>query len=429
LLGGSSYRVSVRHPGFVPYFSDRLRLDGERATIPPIRLQALRMLSGRIQDRQGGPVAGARVFVPGGGPATATDSNGGFALGRVSPGKTVVLVEHSGFWLQGWLVDPSARGEMGPFVLVRRNHRPAPIIKPMSDPISPEEARALANRLLEPYLREEPRKRDDRARLAAIASLGEFDLLRALDRLQDGRFPDEDPTYQFTRSKLARILALTDPASADAMAEAIPAPARKAQALADIARALPASERARKRDLLERVAFVLRNDLLPRHAALSPPGQGRSAARWPDGGSAARPGRTCDGLGLRGARPGGGQEAGRLRGRRSSDPGKFECMLLARYDREVAAVQFQRMDDYLRSLAAGKGPQSEFNSRAISGKGCIEPRAAVALLESLTAPREFSRNHPVHDARLTLAEALGLPSEKRWRRLWRSMAAQIPLDE
>ena len=34
----------------------------------------------------------------------------------------------------------------------------------------------------------------------------------------------------------------------------------------------------------------------------------------------------------------------------------FECMLLARYDREVAAALFEPMDSYLRSLAARKGP-------------------------------------------------------------------------
>ncbi|MGO9916308.1 MAG: carboxypeptidase regulatory-like domain-containing protein, partial [Isosphaeraceae bacterium] len=189
MLGGSSYRVSIRHPGFVPYFSDWVRLDGERATIPPIRLQALLRLSGRIQDRQGRAVTGARVFVPGGGPSTTTDANGGFALAGVNPGKNVVLFEHAGFWLDGRLVDPSAGVELGPLTLVRKNEQPGPIIKPQADPIAPEEARALADRLLEPYLRAGPQQRDDRARLAAIASLGEFDLDRALDLLQDGKFP------------------------------------------------------------------------------------------------------------------------------------------------------------------------------------------------------------------------------------------------
>jgi hypothetical protein len=107
----------------------------------------------------------------------------------------------------------------------------------------------------------------------------------------------------------------------------------------------------------------------------------------------------------------------------------FECMLLARYDREVADTLFQPMDAYLRALAGQKGPQNEFNAPAIVAEGCIDPRAAVALAESLTPPREFSRNHPVHDARFRLAEMLGLPTEKRWKRLWRSMSTQLPLDD
>ena len=90
---------------------------------------------------------------------------------------------------------------------------------------------------------------------ANSTSIAPFDLL------QDGKFPDENPSYQFTRSVLAVILAETDPAAAEAMAEAIPMPDRKAEALAYVARSLPASERGRKRDLLERVTFLLRNDL------------------------------------------------------------------------------------------------------------------------------------------------------------------------
>ena len=41
LLSGSTYRVSIRHDGFVPFVSDWVTLNGERAAIPPIRLQPL----------------------------------------------------------------------------------------------------------------------------------------------------------------------------------------------------------------------------------------------------------------------------------------------------------------------------------------------------------------------------------------------------
>jgi hypothetical protein len=104
-------------------------------------------------------------------------------------------------------------------------------------------------------------------------------------------------------------------------------------------------------------------------------------------------------------------------------------MLLARYDREVAAVLFLPMDAYLRSLIRQKGPHNQFSASVVVAKGCIDPVAAVALSESLTPRHEFSRFDPAHDARFQLAEMLGLPTEKRWRRLWRSMATQLPLDD
>jgi hypothetical protein len=56
---------------------------------------------------------------------------------------------------------------------------------------------------------------------------------------------------------------------------------------------------------------------------------------------------------------------------------------------------------------------------------CIDPRSAVALLESLTLPRDFAIANPVHQARIRLAELLGLPREKRWIRLWGTMFARL----
>ena len=61
--------------------------------------------------------------------------------------------------------------------------------------------------------------------------------------------------------------------------------------------------------------------------------------------------------------------------------------MLAHYDRAVAAALFEPMDAYLRSLASRKGPQNGFNAISIAAKGCIDPRAAVTLMESLTPPR------------------------------------------
>ena len=85
-------------------------------------------------------------------PTTVTDAEGRFALAGINPGKTVILVEQTGFRLQGWLVDPSSQAEVGSLTLVRASEAPGPVMKPLADPIPPEESRALADRLLEPYL-------------------------------------------------------------------------------------------------------------------------------------------------------------------------------------------------------------------------------------------------------------------------------------
>ncbi len=619
LLGGSSYRVAIRHPGFVAYFSDWVRLDGERATIPAIRLQPLQRLSGRVRDKQGRGVGGARVSVPGGGPSSATDADGRFSLSGVSPGKTVILVEHAGFWLQAWLVDPSAVREAGPLALARTTEGPGPAVTPQADPIPPEEARALADRLLAPYLPEEAEEADQEAKLAAIASLAEFDLDRALELFQKQRFADRRFSFGDAPFGLALKLAETDPARAEAMVESIRQIPNRALAYMRLAKASPARERARKLALLEQATTLFANEHRPgppvfrlqllsalaeqwldlgerqRARLLLEEGKAIDDARFPrsafsiddflmqlarldpdqalerlrklptailsgdpyDPGAAVAVALATDhpakaeqafhlwkrnwvhsdhtnryvmrlcrrlarvdpaiarrvaasrerpaeramawayvALGLAETKKSGAveaidnaiQEIDRLREsgpgpeqvmilqgiramwptnpavailpvvERSAperlaqvfwravalhpqlDPTKkeqlrfsnvgFECMLLARYDRDVAAVLYQPMDAYLRSIAASKGPQEEFNVMAILGKGCIDPRAAVALLESLTAPREFSHNNPVHDAKLQLAEALGLPSDKRWKRLWwRSASGQIALEE
>jgi hypothetical protein len=114
----------------------------------------------------------------------------------------------------------------------------------------------------------------------------------------------------------------------------------------------------------------------------------------------------------------------------------FECILLVRYDRSVAAALFAPIDAHLRSLAARKGQRSAYAYSHLLAKGCIDPPAAVALLESLTPrdrlstqPGRFDPSTPDHTARINLAPALGLPPEKRWKYLWSRMRMQLPIDD
>ena len=600
--------MSIRRDGFVPFISDWVMLSGERATIPAIRLQAFQQLTGQINDRQGRPVAGARVFVPAGGPATATDDQGRFSLAGINPGKTVVLAEQAGFRLQGWLTDPSAHAQVGPFTLLRTSETPDSVIKPLADPMPPGESRALANRLLEPYLHDATDKgRDDRIP-AAISTLGEFDPDRALELLQNAKFADDDLSYQNLRLSLATRLAAANPVGAEALAEAIPLAQTKIRALASVAEAIPANERARKIAMLDKAAKLLKDDVpaeygnrlrliaavaeqwldmdeldrarrvleegktsdnffqtgfLGQLARLEPrqviarlqklptgvdsysrnlemaevavqlatdhPAEAEQVFNLRDGGnepghaknyvsrlcrrlarvdptrarriaaSLSDPGiRACAwayvALGLTEKDRAGAAEAidraieelDRLR----ESGGKLElsglivggilsvgpvhpaallpiveqvaperlaevfwrvvalhpridridtdrrdliqrayigceCALLARYDREVAAALFEPMDSYLQALAGHTGPLTGFIPNVITAKGCIDPRGAVVLVETLTPAGDFNRSDPAFVARVRLAEVLGAPPERRWMRLCRSFGTQL----
>ena len=73
LLTGSSYRIIIRPEGGPLVTSDWVKATGGRTIFPPFRLRQRRKLLGIVQDRQGIPVAGARVFLPSGESSTTTE--------------------------------------------------------------------------------------------------------------------------------------------------------------------------------------------------------------------------------------------------------------------------------------------------------------------------------------------------------------------
>ncbi len=153
LLDGFSYRVSIHHEGFAPFLSDWVELAGERTTVTPVRLRALRSLIGSVQDRQGNAVAGARVFLPGGGPTTTTDAEGRFELAGIEPGKTFVLVQRPGFRFQGWLADAAVAADLKRLTLARTSEPPEQVVAPVPDPLPDAEFRAMGRQLLESCLK------------------------------------------------------------------------------------------------------------------------------------------------------------------------------------------------------------------------------------------------------------------------------------
>ena len=141
----------------------------EPQTGPLVRLRQDRKLEGLVHDRQGKPVA-----VPGlsslGRAATTTDAQGRFLLQGVLPDKTYVLVKAEGFRLQGWPGIPARQPQERKLILVRTSEPPDRTMAPLPRPISMEESRALALRVLEPHLQAALENGDDSSRRYASAS-------------------------------------------------------------------------------------------------------------------------------------------------------------------------------------------------------------------------------------------------------------------
>ncbi len=152
LMTGWTYRITIHPEGGSAINSDWITATTELTIAPPLRLRTHRKLFGLVQDRQGQAVSGARVALPSGSPTTATDEKGRFLLEGVLPERTYLVVAAQGFRFQGRPAVPAREPKEQKLILVRTSEQPDRILAPLPAPISPEESRALARRVLEPYL-------------------------------------------------------------------------------------------------------------------------------------------------------------------------------------------------------------------------------------------------------------------------------------
>ena len=98
-------------------------------------------------------------------------------------------------------------------------------------------------------------------------------------------------------------------------------------------------------------------------------------------------------------------------------PQASEVLLLARYDREVAATLFEPFAAYARSLAF-RG-DIEIVPTILLALAAFDPRGAVDLVESLPPARSLDISDPTNWARYSVAEHLAEPPERRWMSIWR----------
>ncbi len=282
LLTGSSYRMIIRPEGGPLVTSDWLKATGDRTTFPPLRLRQHRKLQGLVQDRQGKPVAGARVFLPSAEPSTTTDAQGGYLLEGVLPDKTFLLVKAEGFRFQGWPAIPAREPRAAKLILVRTSEPHDRIMVPQPAPLSPEESRALARRLLEPSLQAALAKGDDRARWDCLRIASRMDPARVLELLE--KHPIQNPGMESSiRKMVATEILATDPVAAESIVKEMPDPKNREWAYVELASALPDDQRALKRKFLELATAEAHAPLL---AARVPESRrvelGRLARAWLD---------------------------------------------------------------------------------------------------------------------------------------------------
>ncbi len=283
LLTGSTYRVVVRATGHSPLVSDWITLKSELNSFAPLIMRAVRTILGRVVDRQGKPIPGVEIFEPAGGPFTTSDGAGRFRIEGVRSGRWFLLAHRAGFRFQGRILD-SGVSEPVELVLSRETERPERMMATLPEPISLEESRALARRLIAPYLKTATAKGDDAAKFRVLDIERWLNPAGLLEQVQNTRF-DLGSSADFLRGRAALALASQDPEEAEAIAETIADPGRRAGALIDLVDALPATEKPRKLALLDRAALQARSAGLSSNKLYQ---MGEVAERWLELGETAR---------------------------------------------------------------------------------------------------------------------------------------------
>jgi hypothetical protein len=150
-------RLTITSPGMVAYETDWIQLPHSPSiqlpdvVMTPFRFRAV---AGRVVDRQGKPVVGAKVFQTLSGPKpteATTDAEGRFRLEGVSEESALVFVEKDGWRLSGHVVDGTpASLEL---VAVRASEPPRRTLKTLPLPRLRAERLTLARQALEAMLK------------------------------------------------------------------------------------------------------------------------------------------------------------------------------------------------------------------------------------------------------------------------------------
>jgi RNA polymerase sigma factor (sigma-70 family) len=253
------YRVVAEAAGFRTEQSP-WQAAGGKATLAWSDLVVPRMRSatGRVRDREGQPVAGARVLYVDDRNRTraTTDSDGRFQLSSPLAGPGFLLVEKAGYRFQGQQTAPAADALD---VMLPRSSEPAgKVLKTLPAVLGKKERQALAARVLEPLLKRALDGKDESLKTRSLEVLARIDPGRVLELIE--KKPDKEPWFDdYLRRAVAQALAAESLDEARAVVEAMRDPGFRATGYIDLCDALSAAKRAQKLEFLGQSLLHARN--------------------------------------------------------------------------------------------------------------------------------------------------------------------------
>jgi len=337
--------VVPRGSGLSPRLPADRTVEPGKATEVEIPLKGsgrLRTLAGRVIDRRGEPVAGAVVFQSGDAPARTqaeSDAGGRFRLPCVSEGRTFVFVRASGYRFLGRVV-LSTDADIT-LAVTPEDQPPETPLATLPPPLPRAEELTLARRVLEPYADRVLRGGAESEKVQLLEVMARTEPARVLELVEKGAFA-EPYLGRMMRMRVATGLRDDAPDEALAVIESIDDPGFRAMALVEASDALPAAERAKKRELVARAAVEAKGAKDPVYRLIM---TSLVAERWLDLG----------------------------------DPARGEALLRAN-QADAEKMPNAAFAGYARAVFAEELAQ-------------VDLKSALALIATLTDPREFDRHH------------------------------------
>jgi hypothetical protein len=252
-----TYQLHVKADGFlVEKTAWKMPLDAGVVAFGDVTLRRQRSLEGQVVDRQGKPVAGARVVrvderqkVE-----ATTDEQGRFKVQTAFFPLGFLFVQKAGFRLHGQRCDTPQSLKI---TLVRRDEPVAKTLATLPPALPRAQRKELAARLLEPLLLR-VRDKDEEARLRPLETLGRLDPGRLLEELAKKPLRNAWFDSYLRRAAVEGLLAEA-PDEARTLVDSMKDHDFRSMGYLDLCDALPQTKRAEKLALLNQALLHARS--------------------------------------------------------------------------------------------------------------------------------------------------------------------------